>query len=103
MKQFCTSQLGRLRLVGFLEGLSFLVLLGIAVPLKYFFGQPAAVKAVGMAHGGLFVLYCLLVVGAAAQYSWSWRKTALALLASVVPFGTFWADAKLFREDAPAG
>lgn len=103
MQHFLSSSLGRLRLVGFLEGLSFLVLLGVAMPLKYLFGQPAAVRAVGMAHGALFVLYCLLVIGAAVSYGWSWRKTALALLASVVPFGTFWADAKLFREDEPAG
>ncbi|NVO32939.1 MULTISPECIES: DUF3817 domain-containing protein [Hymenobacter] len=103
MKQFFASSLGRLRLVGLLEGLSFLLLLGIAMPLKYFFGQPAAVRVVGMAHGALFVLYCVLVIGAAVQYSWSWRKTALALLASIIPLGTFWADAKLFREEEAAG
>lgn len=103
MQQFFSSLLGRLRLVGFLEGLSFLVLLGVAMPLKYFFGQPAAVRAVGTAHGALFVLYCLLVIGAAVRYGWSWRKTALAFLASIVPFGTFWADKKLFREDELAG
>ncbi|WP_019946560.1 DUF3817 domain-containing protein [Hymenobacter aerophilus] len=103
MKQLFASPLGRLRLIGFLEGLSFLVLLGIAMPLKYFFGQPSAVRAVGMAHGALFVLYCLLVIGAAVQFSWSWRKTALAFLASIVPFGTFWADMKLFRDDEPVG
>lgn len=103
MKQFFASSLGRLRLVGFLEGLSFLVLLGIAMPLKYFFGQPTAVRAVGTAHGALFVLYCLLVIGAAVRYSWSWRKTTLAFVASIIPFGTFWADMKLFRDDEPAG
>ncbi|RTQ50866.1 DUF3817 domain-containing protein [Hymenobacter gummosus] len=94
-----SSSLGRLRVVGFLEGLSFLVLLGIAMPLKYVFGQPEAVRHVGMAHGLLFVLYVLLVIGAAVEYRWSLRKAALAFVASLVPLGTFWADKKLFREE----
>ena len=91
------TQLGRLRIIGFAEGLSFLILLGIAMPLKYFFGLPGTVRVVGMAHGLLFVLYVLLVIQAKIEYGWSLRKMGLALLASVVPFGTFWADAKLFR------
>ncbi|UOQ75981.1 DUF3817 domain-containing protein [Hymenobacter sp. 5516J-16] len=92
------TSLGRLRAVGFLEGVSFLVLLGIAMPLKYFFGQPAAVRIVGMAHGVLFVAYVLLVLQVSLERSWSWRKALLALALSLVPFGTFWADMKLFRE-----
>jgi integral membrane protein len=92
------TSLGRLRVVGFLEGLSFLVLLGIAMPLKYLAGQPAAVRMVGMGHGVLFVLYVLLVVQVSLERSWSWRKALLALIVSVVPFGTFWADKKLFKE-----
>jgi hypothetical protein len=75
-----TSKIAWLRLTAFLEGVCFLVLLGIAMPLKYVWGMPEWVRAVGMAHGWL-----------------SFRKTALALVASVVPFGTFWADVKLFR------
>jgi integral membrane protein len=92
------TSLGRLRTVGFLEGVSFLVLLGIAMPLKYLAGQPEAVRLVGMAHGVLFVLYVLLVIQAALEHSWTWQKTLLALVVSVLPFGTFWADKKLFRE-----
>lgn len=92
-----TTALGRLRVVGFLEGWSFLVLLLIAMPLKYLAGQPLAVRYVGMAHGLLFVLYVLLVLQNALENRWSWRKTALALLASLVPLGTFWADRKLFQ------
>ncbi len=67
------------------------------MPLKYFFGQPETVRVVGMAHGLLFVLYVLLVIQVKIEYGWSFKKMLLALLASVVPFGTFWADAKLFR------
>ena len=95
---FLTSALGRLRLVAFLEGVSFLVLLLIAMPLKYAFGQPLAVKHVGMAHGVLFVLYVLLLLSAALERGWSARKILLAFGASLVPLGTFWADKKLFRE-----
>lgn len=89
--------LGRLRIIGFLEGISFLVLLFIAMPLKYMAGQPMAVKITGMAHGLLFVLYILYVLMAKIEYRWSFKKAGLALVASLVPFGTFWADVKLFR------
>ncbi|MBX0292340.1 DUF3817 domain-containing protein [Hymenobacter sp. HSC-4F20] len=93
------TSLGRLRAIGFLEGISFLVLLGIAMPLKYLAGQPAAVRYVGMAHGVLFVAYVLLVLQVSLEHSWSWKKALLALAVSVVPFGTFWADKKLFRPE----
>lgn len=93
-----SNSLGRLRVVALMEGVSFLVLLGIAMPLKYAAGRPEAVKYVGMAHGVLFVLYVLLLLGVALERGWSARKIMLAFGASVVPFGTFWADRKLFRE-----
>ena len=95
--QLILTSLGRLRLIAFLEGISLLVLLGIAMPLKYLAGQPTAVRYVGMAHGLLFVLYGLLLIQVAIQQRWSFGKTALALLASVVPCGTFWADRRLFH------
>ncbi|WP_345220402.1 DUF3817 domain-containing protein [Hymenobacter koreensis] len=98
MFRLLSSTLGRLRVVGFAEGVSFLVLLGIAMPLKYLLGQPEAVRMVGMAHGLLFVLYVLLVIMAAIEHSWSFKKAVLAFVASLVPFGTFWADKKLFQE-----
>ncbi|GAB2777477.1 DUF3817 domain-containing protein [Rhabdobacter roseus] len=92
------SSLGRLRIVGFLEGISYLVLLGIAMPLKYLAGQPEAVRVVGMAHGLLFVAYVLLVIQVTIELGWSWRKAFLAFVASLIPFGTFYADVKWFRE-----
>ncbi|MCP1384676.1 DUF3817 domain-containing protein [Runella salmonicolor] len=97
MMHLLKNTIGRLRIIGFLEGISFLVLLFIAMPLKYMADQPMAVKITGMAHGVLFVLYILYVIMAAVEYSWSIKKSVLAFLASLVPFGTFWADAKLFR------
>jgi len=97
MLELVKTQLGRLRLIGFAEGVSFLILLGVAMPLKYLLGFPQTVRVVGMVHGLLFVLYVLLVIQVKIEYNWSFRKMGLALLASLVPFGTFWADAKLFR------
>ncbi|QNH60841.1 DUF3817 domain-containing protein [Hymenobacter sediminicola] len=92
-----STSLGRLRVVGFLEGWSFLILLLVAMPLKYLAGEPLAVRYVGMAHGVLFVAYVLLVLQNALEHSWGMRKTGLALVASFVPLGTFWADKHLFR------
>ena len=92
-----SSVIGRLRVVGFLEGLSFLILLGIAMPLKYKLGMPQAVQIVGMAHGILFVAFIALSVQATFVYRWPVMKMFLLWLSSLVPFGTFYADYKLLR------
>ncbi|MCF0051430.1 DUF3817 domain-containing protein [Dyadobacter chenwenxiniae] len=92
------SALGRLRIVAFLEGISYLVLLGIAMPLKYIAGLPQAVRVVGMVHGVLFVLFVILLIQVATERSWSFKKSLLSFISSLVPFGTFYADAKWFRE-----
>ena len=94
-----SNTLGRLRLTGLVEGLSFIILLVIAMPLKYLAGQPQMVSIVGMAHGVLFVLYIGLTVLAKFKYSWSWKKMLLLWLASIVPLGTFYADYKMLRYD----
>lgn len=92
-----STSLGRLRLLGFLEGLSFLVLLGIAMPLKYFAGQPGYVRVIGMAHGILFLAYGLAIIQAHLDYGWSVKRSFLLFLASLLPFGPFIADRKLLR------
>ena len=92
-----STQLGRLRILAFVEGVSFLILLFVTMPLKYGFGMPEPNKVFGMVHGLLFVLYVLAVIQAKIEWNWSLKKTGLALLASIIPFGTFWADVKLFR------
>jgi integral membrane protein len=93
------TQLGRLRLLAFIEGVSFLVLLFITMPLKYVFNHPEPNKTFGLVHGLLFILYVLAVIQVKIEHNWNLRKTLLALLASVIPFGTFWADRKLFQKD----
>lgn len=96
MEMFKT-QLGRLRIIAFVEGVSFLVLLFITMPLKYIFNMPEPNKLFGMVHGLLFILYVITVIMIASEEKWQMKKVLLALLASIIPFGTFWADIKLFR------
>ncbi|HEY0966852.1 MAG TPA: DUF3817 domain-containing protein [Opitutaceae bacterium] len=99
---FLVTTLGRLRAIGFLEGLSFIVLLGIAMPLKYFAGRPEAVRVVGMAHGLLFLLYLGATVQAALEYRWTWKRTLVIAAASLIPFGPFYVDAKFLRDSKSA-
>ena len=93
------TTLGRFRLVAFLEGISYLVLLGIAMPLKYVAQMPLAVKYVGWAHGVLFMLFLVFLAEVTFTRSWSLKKVILAFLASIIPFGTFVLDRKLKNEE----
>jgi integral membrane protein len=94
-----STVIGRLRVTGFLEGLSYLLLLGIAMPLKYIYGMPQAVQIIGMAHGILFILYITLAIQGKVVYRWSLMKLFWLGVASLLPFGPFVADYKLLRED----
>lgn len=87
-----------LRIFAFFEGISFLLLLGIAMPMKYLYNDPSLVKSIGMAHGILFVLYVLFLLLVHFQYKWKLLITIKAFIASFVPFGTFYADKKWFRD-----
>ncbi len=93
------TPLGRLRIIAFLEGMSFLVLLFIAMPLKKWMGMPMMVRHVGMTHGILFLMYLVAVLHVMIALKWSFWKGALAVLASFVPFGTFVLDAKMLKEE----
>src|SRR5688500_19571853 len=95
-----TTSLGRLRVIGWGEGISFLLLLGVAMPLKYFAGWPHAVRVIGMAHGVLFLLYVFAAIQAALEHDWTWKRTALVLLASILPAGPFVVDARILRAEA---
>jgi integral membrane protein len=95
------TSLGRLRVIGFWEGISFLLLLGVAMPLKYLADSPGAVRVVGMAHGVLFVAYVLAAVHVAVERAWPWKRLGMVLLASVLPAGPFVIEAKILAaEDA---
>ncbi len=92
------TPIGRLRAVGLLEGASFLVLLFIAMPLKYAAGMPLAVKFVGWAHGLLFMGYLLVLGHTASALRWPLLRVGGALIAALLPFGPFVLDARLRRE-----
>lgn len=81
-----------LRITGISEGVSLLVLLFLAMPLKYFFGIPAGVKMVGWAHGILFIFYFISVFLAIKVMKWNFWSVLIALIASLVPFGTILLD-----------
>ena len=89
-----------LRVVALVEGVSFLVLLGIAMPLKYAAGMPEPVKVVGWIHGVLFVALVLLLAAAMSLARLPIPKAALVFGASLVPFGPFLIDRRL-REYQP--
>ena len=84
--------------VGFAEGVSFLILLFIAMPLKYFLEMPMPVKIVGMAHGVLFVAFCLLLLMATIKYKWSIKLATIGFLLSFLPFGTFYLEKLLKKQ-----
>lgn len=90
--------LRQFRVVAFLEGLSFLILLLIAMPLKYVFDLPIAVRVVGSVHGLLFLLFIPALFRAAMTCDWPLRRSLLAFVASLVPGGTFVLDRALKRE-----
>lgn len=99
MAKIENTVVGRLRVVGWLEGASYLLLLFVAMPLKYLAGQPQAVQVVGMAHGVLFIAFCLAAVHAAVAKRWPLGTLMAAFVSSVLPFGPFVFDAWALREE----
>jgi integral membrane protein len=96
VNQLLKTALGRLRIIAFLEGCSYL-LLGFTMILKYKFAMPQPNYVVGLAHGILFVLYIVLLLQVSFIHRWNLLKMLMAFLASLIPFGTFYADKVLFR------
>lgn len=91
--KFLTTKIGRLRLIGFLEGISLLILIGIAVPLKYASGDPSLVKTMGPVHGLLFLLFSLNTLSFGIEQKWKFQETTWkVLVACLIPFGTFYVD-----------
>ncbi|TDQ19127.1 integral membrane protein [Algoriphagus boseongensis] len=85
----------RFKWISLIEGMSFLILLFIAMPLKYIMDMPLAVTYVGWAHGLLFILYIYTVFPTASKLKWEFGRTFFALLASILPFGPFIFDRNL--------
>ncbi|MBO6606424.1 DUF3817 domain-containing protein [Psychroserpens sp.] len=91
------SLLNSFRITAFLEGLSFILLLGVAMPIKYLADDPSYVSHLGMYHGILFVLYIALAILVAQQFKWSRKTTIIVLAAAIIPFGTFYIDYKYLK------
>ncbi len=85
------------RITAFLEGLSYILLLFVAVPVKYMLGNESLVKILGMPHGLLFVLYIIFAFWLKPDSKWTTKEFLLILVASLIPFGTFYIDRKYLR------
>ena len=103
MKHFFNSGLGFLRVIGLLEGISLLLLLGIAVPAKHIFGDPTLVKTIGPIHGILFLLFVFNTLSVGIAQKWRFKTTTWkVLVACLIPFGTFYIDRKILSKFKPS-
>lgn len=95
-KQLFSTRIGRLQLLGYLEGVSLLLLLLVAVPLKYWAGNAAMVHALGPIHGLLFLWYIFQTLSLGVEQRWQFQKTTWKILvACIIPFGTFYIGRQL--------
>lgn len=90
------TTLGQLRLLAILEGISYLSL-GLTVPLKYYYDMGMPNKIVGMAHGVLFIAYVVWVYVVGVDRKFGFKKMLICWIASLLPFATFWIDAKYLK------
>jgi len=85
------------RIVALLEGVSYILLLFVGVPMKYFGDNPDVVKSLGMPHGLLFVGYCIIAILIQKDMKWDFKTLFIVLIASILPFGTFYIDRKYLK------
>ncbi|MDG2151922.1 MAG: DUF3817 domain-containing protein [Polaribacter sp.] len=85
------------RIISFLEGISYLLLMSLGLYYKYALNDPSFVKMFGMPHGILFMLYLVLAITLKKEMNWSIKVLGMVLVASIIPFGTFYIDKKYFR------
>lgn len=86
------------RVISVLEGVSYLLLLFIATPIKHFQGDESYVKMLGMPHGILFMLYIIIAIMLKKEMNWSNKTLGIVLLCSILPFGTFYMDKKYLQK-----
>ncbi|EFK56153.1 DUF3817 domain-containing protein [Sphingobacterium spiritivorum] len=99
MKKYFTTTTGRLRLLALLEGFSLLILVFIAVPLKYIFHDPDWVRLIGPVHGVLFLLFIFNTLRVGVEENWKFKETTWkVLIACIIPFGTFYVDYNILRK-----
>ena len=86
------------RITAILEGVSYILLLFIAVPIKYYWDDEQYVKLLGMPHGLLFLAYIILAIMLGSELKWNRRTLITVLAASIIPFGTFYVDKKFLQD-----
>ncbi len=98
MKTLLKTPLGQFRLVSLAEGISYILLMFLAMPLKYIAGEPTLVRIFGSIHGGLFFLFMFTLVHAAFNRGWKLPRVMIAFVASIIPFGAFFLERSLKEE-----
>jgi integral membrane protein len=99
MRSLFKTNVGRLRVLGFLEGISLILLVFIAVPIKYGTDDPTLTKMIGPIHGALFLLFILNTLSVGVEQKWEFKKTTWkVILACFIPFGTFYIDRKILSK-----
>lgn len=88
------------RKVAVAEGISYILLIFIAMPLKYWAGLPLAVKYTGWAHGVLFMLYIVFFIMSWMESRWKLQRAAMYLVACLLPFAPFWVDKQLAKDNS---
>ena len=92
------SELKKFRLINKIEGISFIILLFIAMPMKYSFGYPMATKIVGMLHGVLVFAFIYQIIEAKKEAGLTGKEIALYSILSLIPFGSFYTDKELAKK-----
>lgn len=85
------------KIIALLEGTSLLLLLGVAMPIKYVFQEPIFVRTIGMAHGILFIAYIFMALMQKITSNWTLKTFVIISVASIIPFGTFYVDKKYLK------
>ncbi|MBK8636036.1 MAG: DUF3817 domain-containing protein [Saprospiraceae bacterium] len=99
MTNFFKTKIGRLRIIGYLEGITLLILVFIAVPMKYYFDNPTLSKTLGPIHGAIFLLFLFNALSVGVEQNWKFKTTTWkVILACFIPFGTFYIDNKILRK-----
>lgn len=97
MIKYLNSNIGRLRVIAFLEGVSFIILVFLAMPLKYFADDPSLVRIMGGIHGFLFVILMVLLLIVWLEKKLTFLNSVWVFVSSLIPFGTFYIDYKILK------
>jgi integral membrane protein len=86
------------RIISYLEGISLILLVFVGSPLKYLYNNDSWVKALGMPHGVLFIIYIFLAIVLRDRLKWDAKTFYIVILCAIIPFGTFYADRKYMNK-----